>query len=300
MKAALRRVPGVLLLVWAAALGAQGLPAIPELRARVTDLTGTLSAAQSSALESKLATLEAETGSQLAVLVVRTTRPEAIEQYALRVVEAWQLGRANIDDGALLLVALDDREVRIEVGYGLEGALTDATSRRIIAEAIVPHFRTGDMYGGIAAGVDRMLAVVRGEELPAPAPRSATPPVMDVLPIALLIAFFAGGLLTAMFGKILGATATGGIAGFVAYALSGLLATAGFAGIIAFVVTLVLGASGGRNWASHRRYGDRRHPGGFGGGGLGGGFGGGGFGGGGGGFGGGGGGFGGGGASGSW
>jgi uncharacterized protein len=299
MKPGLWRASGALLLLWAAALVAQGLSAVPELRARVTDLTGTLSPAQSSALESKLAALEDETGSQIAVLVVPTTRPEAIEQYALRVVDAWQLGRAEIDDGALLLVALDDREVRIEVGYGLEGALTDATSRRIIAEAIVPHFRTGDMYGGIAAGVDRMLAVVRGEELPAPAPRSVTDEAVNALPIALVIAFFAGGLLSAMFGKILGAAATGGVAGFVAYALSGLLATAGLAGVVAFVMTLVLGASGGRNWASHRRYGDRHHPGGFGGGGLGGGFGGG-FGGGGGGFGGGGGGFGGGGASGSW
>lgn len=277
--------------------GAQPLVPVPELQARVTDTTGTLSPSQTEALEAKLRILEAEQGSQLAVLVVDTVRPEAIEQYALRVAEAWKLGRENVDDGALLLVALGDRQVRIEVGYGLEGALNDATANRIIDEAIVPHFRTGDMYGGIAAGVDRMLAVVRGEELPAPAPREEGADAGAYLALAFVIALIVGGIFSRLLGRLPGALATGGLTGFMTWSLSGLLPATLVAALVAFGLTLVFGLSGGRRWSSHRRYGGGRYPGGMGGFG-GGGFGGGGFGGGG--FGGGGGGFGGGGASGSW
>src|SRR5690349_7926245 len=149
---------------------AQAVVPVPELRERVTDVAGTLDEGQRASLEAKLESLENDTGAQVAVLLVQTARPESIEQFALRVAEAWQLGREAVDDGALLLVALDERAVRIEVGYGLEGALTDATSRRSIDEAIVPHFRNGDMYGGLSAGVDRITTVVRGEELPPPEP----------------------------------------------------------------------------------------------------------------------------------
>ncbi len=290
---ALRRPLALLLLLAAAAAGAQELAPIPELRARVTDTVGILDASQRAALEAKLQALEAEKGAQIAVLIVPTVRPEAIEQYALRVVESWKLGREDVDDGALLIVATEDRQVRIEVGYGLEGVLTDATSRRIIAEAIVPHFRTGDMYGGTAAGVDRMILVVRGEDLPAPETRSAADSPLAYLPLAFVLAIIAGGILTRLFGKFFGAAATAGLTGLITFNLSHLLAAAGLAGLAAFVLTLMLGASSGRRWSSHRRYGGGAFPGG-------GGFGGGGFGGGGGGFGGMGGGFGGGGASGSW
>jgi uncharacterized protein len=293
---AIRRPLAVLLLLLAGAAtaGAQTLAPIPELRARVTDTAGILDAAQQSALEAKLSALEAETGAQIAVLIIPTARPEAIEQYALRVAEAWTLGREGVDDGALLVIATEDRQVRIEVGYGLEGALTDATSRRIIAEAIVPHFRTGDMYGGTAAGVDRMILVVRGEELPAPAVRSSGDSPMAYLPLAFVLAIVAGGIFTKLFGKFFGAAATAGLTGLITFNLSQLLAAAGLAGLAAFLLTLMFGASSGRRWSSHRRYGGGAFPGGgYGGGGFGGGSGGGGFGGMGGGFGGGG-------ASGSW
>jgi uncharacterized protein len=277
----------------ASSAAAQELAPVPELRARVTDLTGTLDPSQSSAIESKLAALESETGSQIAVLIVPTAQPEAIEQYALRVVEAWQLGREGVDDGALLLVALDDREVRIEVGYGLEGALTDATSRRIIDETIVPHFRTGDMYGGIASGVDRMIAVARGEPLPEPAPPEPGLDFMGALPLVFVLVLLVSSVLRAIFGRVVGAAMTGGLAGIATLVLTSLLGAAAMVGFLSFFFALAAGSSSG--WSSHRRYGG----GGFGGGGFGGGgFGGGGFGGGG--FSGGGGGFGGGGASGSW
>ena len=279
---------------------AQDLVPVPDLRARVTDLTGTLDPSQAGALEAKLAALEDETGTQIAVLIVPTVRPEAIEQYALRVVEAWRLGREDVDDGALLLVALEDREVRIEVGYGLEGALTDATSNRIIDEAILPHFRTGDMYGGLAAGVDRMIAVARGEELPPPEQPDPGRGPGSLLPfafVAFVLAMVVGGVLRAVLGRVLGATATGGLAGLIVFVMSSLLGVAALAGLLAFILALVTG--GGRGWSSRGR---RRGPGfggfggGFGGFSGGGGFGGGGFGG----FSGGGGSFGGGGASGGW
>jgi uncharacterized protein len=272
------------------------LAPVPELRNRVTDLTRTLEASQVSALESKLAALEDETGTQIAVLMVPMVRPETIEQYALRVVEAWRLGREDVDDGALLLVALEDREVRIEVGYGLEGALTDATSNRIIDEAVLPHFRTGDMYGGLAAGVDRMIAVARGEELPPPpddAPVEGPGGLVPFVFVAFVVVMAAAGILRAILGRMLGAAATGALAGGVVFVMSSLLGVAALAGFGAFLFALMAG--GTRGWASRGRS--------WGGGGWGGGFGGGGFGGGGGGFGGfsgGGGGFGGGGASGRW
>jgi len=150
---------------------AAGAAEIPPLTARVSDVTGTLTADQRAALEAKLATFEASKGSQVAVLLVPTTQPESIEQYSLRVVEQWKLGRKKVDDGVLLIVAKDDRKVRIEVGYGLEGVLPDAIAKRIVEEAIVPRFKAGDFYGGITAGVDRILRVIEGEALPPPEAR---------------------------------------------------------------------------------------------------------------------------------
>src|SRR5580700_3591194 len=138
---------------------------VPPLGARVTDLTGTLTAEQQTALEQKLAAFEAAKGSQLAVLIVPTTQPEEIEQYSIRVVDQWKLGRKQVngqrvDDGALLLVAKNDRKVRIEVGYGLEGVLTDATTNRIIDETIGPDFRQGNFYGGIDGALEQMMKLI--------------------------------------------------------------------------------------------------------------------------------------------
>src|SRR5438874_13444657 len=159
-----------LVMCWAVAAAAD--VAVPPLSGRVVDQTGTLSSGDISSLTQTLKNLEARKGSQLAVLIVPTTEPETIEQYSIRVAEAWKIGRKKIDDGAILVVAKDDRKLRIEVGYGLEGALTDVTAKRIIDEVITPKFRSGDFAGGITDGVNRMLRVIDGEPLPAPAQRS--------------------------------------------------------------------------------------------------------------------------------
>ena len=156
-----------LLLLTAASLTALA-QSIPKLEARVTDLTGTLTAEQQTALEQKLAAFEARKGSQIAVLIVPTTQPEDIEGYSIKVFTQAGIGRKKVDDGAMLLVAKNDRAMRIEVGRGLEGALTDATSKRIVAETITPLFKQGDYSGGINAGIDQMIRVADGEPLPPP------------------------------------------------------------------------------------------------------------------------------------
>ena len=141
---------------------------VPALKARITDTTRTLDAATVQTLESRLADLEKRKGAQIAVLMVPTTGGETIEQYAVRAFEQWKLGRDKVDDGVLLVVAKDDRALRIEVGYGLEGAIPDLVAGRIINEQIVPRFREGDFAGGVVAGVDRLIKRVEGEDLPAP------------------------------------------------------------------------------------------------------------------------------------
>src|SRR3984893_3369552 len=162
------RLSFLALAVLAAPAFGQTLLPIPKLTARVTDLTGTLTAEQQSMLEEKLSTFEARKGAQIAVLVVPTTEPEEIDLYSIRVVDQWKLGRQKVDDGALLLVAKNDRDLRIEVGKALEGALTDLTAHRIISETIIPLLRQGDFYGGINTGLDQMIRVIDGEPLPAP------------------------------------------------------------------------------------------------------------------------------------
>ncbi|HEY6456853.1 MAG TPA: YgcG family protein [Steroidobacteraceae bacterium] len=267
--------------------------AVPALTGHVVDQTGVLSAQQRATLEQTLRAFEARKGSQIAVLIVPSTAPEAIEQYGIRVAEQWQLGRRKIDDGAILLVARDDHTLRIEVGYGLEGALTDATSKRIISEIIVPHFRQGDFYGGVSAGLDQMMRVVDGEPLPPPnAVRvSDATRLRQFFPVLVVLAVFAGGLSRAILGRFPGAVVTGGAVGLVTWLFVGAVAVGLIAGAVALLFTLLS--------AGTRGFGMINTLGGVGGGGFGGGSGGGGFGGGGG-FSGGGGGFGGGGASGSW
>jgi uncharacterized protein len=269
--------------------------AVPTLTSRVTDVTGTLSGEAVTRIETKLANLEAKKGSQIAVLIVPTTAPEDIEQFAIRVEDAWKLGRKGVDDGAYLIVAKNDRRVRIEVGYGLEGALNDAAANRIIDEAITPHFKLGDYDGGVEAGIDKMIAVVNGEPLPEPDRKwEHHAGLGHLLPLLLVVVFVASGVLRAMFGRLLGSLATGGLTGGIAWLLSHFLPIGVGAGIVAFLFAMLAG-SASRGWSAGRGWGS-----GFGGG-LGG-FGGGGFGGGGGGggFSGGGGGGGGGGASGGW
>lgn len=284
-----RSLLALLLLVLACAVRAE--VAVPPLAGRVLDQTGTLSAGDVVALTRKLQALETSKGSQIAVLLVPTTQPETIEQFSIRVAEAWKLGRKGVDDGAILLVAKNDRRLRIEAGYGLEGALTDAVSQRIIDEDITPRFKSGDYAGGIEAGVDRMIGVVNGEPLPTPKPSRGQGPgggALDAFVAPLVIVVFVlGTVFRAALGRAVGAGVTGGVAGLVVWFIVGSLAAALIACVIAFVFTLIGGAlpsrgGGGRGWPG----------GGWGGGG--------GFGGSGGGFSGGGGGFGGGGASGRW
>ena len=279
----------VVLLCWLALTAHAQQVAVPPLAARVTDLTGTLTAAQRTALEERLAAFEARKGSQIAVLMVPTTQPETIEQYGIRVAEQWKVGRKRVDDGAILLVALQDRAVRIEVGYGLEGVLPDAVARRIIDEDLVPRFRQGDVYGGIEAGVGRMIRVVEGE--PLPPPRARGPAANDGIDLqewfvlGLMFVFVVGGVLRALFGRLLGSGVVGTVGGFIAWWLVGSLAAAIGLGIVMAIVSAAIGGapamSRGRGWPGS-------------------GWGGGSWGGGGGSWGGGGGGFGGGGASGRW
>jgi uncharacterized protein len=278
--------------------GSDGLAPIPKLTARVTDETNTLSAAERQALEAKLADWEQRTSNQLVVLLIPSTKPEPIEAYSIRVAEAWKIGRKGQDNGALFVVAKDDRKMRIEVGYGFEGVLTDVTSRRIIAEDVAPLFRQNRFAAGINAGVDRIIAVVgSGEPLSAPraAPaRRGSGFDFETLLILLFVGVpIVGGILSRILGRLLGSTVGAGVVGAGAWLVAGSIAIAIGAGLIAFLIMLLFSAGGGIG----RRGGTWIPTGGWGGGGLGGG----GFsGGGGGGFSGGGGSFGGGGASGGW
>jgi uncharacterized protein len=303
-RAALALLP---LLLWLAVVAAQtpapaadGLQPIPKLTARVTDLTGTLTAEQQNALEQKLEAFESAKGAQLAVLIVPTTQPEEIEQYSIRVVEQWKLGRKNVDDGALLIVAKNDHRVRIEVGQGLEGVLTDAMSNRIIDETITPDFRRGNFYGGIDAGLDDMMKLVQGEALPPPEEQwhpGGAAHALGLLPELFFAVLIGSVALRAIFGRTVGSALTGVGAAALAWFASHALLFAGLAGVGGFLFALLAGLARGSGWSSTGGY----YGGGFGG--MGGGFGRGGFGGGGfggGGFSGGGGGFSGGGASGSW
>lgn len=167
---------------------------VPVLKQRVTDLTGTLSAPQIQSLETKLAAFEAEKGTQIGVLIVPTTQPETIEQYSIRVVEQWKLGRKGVDDGVLLLIAKGDRKLRIEVGRGLEGALTDADSKRIIAEVMTPALQKGDFFSSINVGVDSLMMVIQAEDLPAPEDASsvADAPALGEDASLVLLLFFGG------------------------------------------------------------------------------------------------------------
>jgi uncharacterized protein len=273
---------------------AQAQVAVPRLQARVTDLTGTLTAEQRQALETRLAQFESRKGAQIAVLLVPSTLPESIEQYARRVLDEWKLGRKDVDDGALLLVAMQDRKLRIETQYGLEGVLPDATAKRIIDEIVTPRFRQQDFYGGISAGIERMIAVVDGEPLPPPSPaargKDAGSNFESLLMVGFALVFVVAGILRAMFGRVGGAALTGGIGGVIAWFIVGSLLAAGAVALIVFVLSTIMGVAG---------MGRRMHRGGWTGGHWGGGMGGGSWGGGGGWSGGGG--FGGGGgASGSW
>ncbi len=202
---------------------AADLVAIPLLQARVTDLTSTLTSEQRASLDGSLETFEHERGSQVSILLLPSTQPEAIEQFGIRLAEAWKIGRKGTDDGVIVIVAKNDRHVRLEVGYGLEGALNDATAKRIISETMTPRFKSGDYYGGLQAGVAAILGVIGGEALPATrgAPTlTALAGQQDVLVIALVAVVLIGSFLRMILGNLLGASITAAGAGAVAWFLS--------------------------------------------------------------------------------
>jgi uncharacterized protein len=249
-----------LMLCWV--LAARADVAVPPLTGRVVDKTATLNSGDIASLDQTLRNFEARKGSQVAVLIVPTTQPETIEQYSLRVAEAWKIGRKKIDDGAILVVAKDDRKLRIEVGYGLEGALTDVTAKRIIDEVITPKFRSGDFAGGISDGVNRILRVIDGEPLPAPAARqqqntgffSQLDPLNPFVIVAVIVV---GGIFRGIFGRLLGSLATGGLVAALFWFIAASLALSVTSGIIAFLVTMFSdamtssgGAGRGGGWVS--------------------------------------------------
>jgi uncharacterized protein len=215
--------------------------AVPPLKGHVTDQTGTLTQEQKSTLEQSLTAFEAQKGTQLVVLMVRTTGTEAIELYALRVAEQWKLGRKNIDDGVVLLVAKDDRTVRVEVGYGLEGVLSDVISKRIISETILPRFKLGDFFGGVQAGTEQIMHVVSGEPLPAPQGMSseAAQGLKQFAPFLLIVALAVGGLLRSLFGKVGGAMLTGLVVTTLTWVIIGTLMYAILAGVASVFFTLI-------------------------------------------------------------
>ena len=268
---------------------------VPAFNRWVVDQTATLDSNTRSHLESRLAALDAAKGAQLAVLIVPTTGEDTVESYARRVFDTWQLGREGVDDGILLLIAKDDRRLRIEVGYGLEGTVPDLLAGRIIREQIAPRFQADDYAGGVVAGVESLVLLIEGEELPPPAAGTKVDEDWDVIGMIIPLAFMAllmPPLFAAFAVTIFTSIAFGSL-------IVGLLC-----GAVAVVMSLIgrrfgAGGAGSAIRASRRGGVVGGFGGGFYGGRGGGGFGGGGFGGGG--FGGGGGGgSGGGGASGGW
>lgn len=220
---------------------------VPPLTGHVTDLSGTLTAEQKATLEKTLTAFEARKGSQLAVLMIASTAPEAIEQYALRVAEKWKLGRKKVDDGAILVVAKDDRTVRIEVGYGLEGVLNDLTSKRIISETILPRFRAQDFSGGITDGVGQMIRVIDGEPLPAASntPTRNSGGIQQYAPMLFILAIALGGVLRSTLGKVGGSVVTGGVVALIAWFVVGAISVTIGAGVLALLLTLLGGGMRG-------------------------------------------------------
>ncbi len=267
---------------------AQAEIVIPPLKKHVTDLTATLSAQELVQLEQKLAAFEKARGSQIAVLIVPTTQPEAIEQYAIRVVESWKLGRKGVDDGILLLIAKDDRALRIEVGYGLEGVVPDAKAKRIVAEIITPQFKQGHFAAGIHAGADALIGLIKGEPLPLPDAKHSSGSQFDADSFVslLVLSLVLGRILQVFLGRLIGSGVVGIGLGLIGWMFFSSVAMAAVVAVAAFVLNLFLNANPGIYRGGHHRWPNQ----GYRGGGLGGG----------GGFGGGGGGFGGGGASGRW
>lgn len=240
----------LLALLWLAllptAVRAAEPAALPALSARVTDLTGTLDDTQRGRLEARLAAIERSGRAQVAVLLLPSTQPETIEAFAIRLAEAWKIGRKGADNGVIVIVAKDDRKMRIEVGYGLEGTIPDAIARRIIAERMAPAFKQGDFFGGLQAAVEGLDQAMGGTLTTAPAEVSS-PGRSEVGPDIMTWAFFllfGAGVLRAIFG-LFGSLLAAGVAGWLGFAFFGSWLAALIAAAAVFLLSLVRLSSGG-------------------------------------------------------
>ncbi|NOU45210.1 MAG: YgcG family protein, partial [Methyloglobulus sp.] len=226
---------------------AWGFVEVPKLSSRVTDLTGTLNPSQVQALDSKLAAFEAKKGTQIAVLIVPTTEPEDIAEFGIKVADLWRIGRKGVDDGLILIIAKNDRKLRIEVGYGLEGVVPDAVAKRITSEIIKPYLKSGDFAGGIDAGVNQIIGLIDGEQLPPPTPQQNGGVQLNEgnFIFVLFAGLFAGSVLSSMFGRVTGGLIAGlGSAG-IASLMMGFGLGAIFIGIIVFFLISARGGGGG-------------------------------------------------------
>ncbi|MEO7403171.1 MAG: TPM domain-containing protein, partial [Burkholderiales bacterium] len=235
---------------------AQDFQPLPDVSSPVTDTTGTLSQSQIATLTEKLRAFEKRKGSQIAVVVVPTTEPETIDQYSIRLAEKVKIGRAKVDDGLIIVISMKDRKTRIEVGYGLEGAIPDSVASQVRRQVMNPAFREGRYFDGLNAGADAFIKIIDGEPLPAPAPdrgvshQGASGDGVDyqsLLVMGIILVFVVGGILRAIFGRFLGSAMVGGVAGGGAFLLSGLMPIGIVGGIVAFVFSIVFSNSFGRN-----------------------------------------------------
>jgi len=226
----------------------------------VTDLTQTLSAEEQAALNQKLSQFSQQAGSQVAVLLLPSTQPEDIAQFGIRLADAWKVGREKEDDGVIIIVAKNDRKMRIEVGYGLEGAIPDAIAKRIIGEQIAPAFKQGQFYQGLNLATDSLIKLIQGEQLPAPSKHARQAQAdgwMSMLPILMFAAIIGGAIFKGMLGDFPGSLVTGGLLGGIAGWLGATALVMGLIGLATFVFTLAMGGRGGGSYGAY--------PGGFGG-----------------------------------
>ena len=251
-----RAWPALLALLWLALLPAAGWAAelvpLPTLSARVTDLTGTLDETQRGRLEAQLAAIDRAGRAQVAVLLLPTTQPEAIDQFGIRLAEAWKIGHKGADNGVIVIVAKNDRKMRIEVGYGLEGSIPDAIAKRIIAERMAPLFKQGDFFGGLRAAIEGLDQALGGSSAAAPAAMPSSKPSAsaddsDLLPW-LMAAVVAGGVLRMIFG-FFGSLLAAVVAGWLGLAIFGSWLAALLVGVVIFVLSFFnlfsLGGFGG-------------------------------------------------------
>ena len=231
------------LLAWPLAGLTQSLQPIPPLSARVIDQTATLTEPQRRALEDKLTAFERERGSQVVVLLVRSTAPEDITDYTQRLGDAWKIGRQEVGDGVLLVVAKDDRTLRIATAKAVEGAIPDLIAHRIIEGVITPRFKQGEFYAGLDAGVEQILARLKGEELPLPPAQAASGPGINGEELLIFIGLAAPVItrvLRSILGRVLGSLAATAIVGGIAWSFTGSVFIALAAALLALVMGLLM------------------------------------------------------------